>query len=165
MPIILLPIVSYVILGPLEIYFGNKKDFAFCFTDFFGIFLIIAVLTWLVLSLLAALLPEKIKKEIMTLIAGFGVASYLQNMLMNIRYGEYAGITKLDRNFAQLMKNEMEAMVEEGNYNQWYEYVLVQLIFKNEFQLYYKDIADYDWTEVDCVSDLLHAKNIHMREK
>ena len=56
-------------------------------------------------------------------------------------------------------------MVEEGNYNQWYEYVLVQLIFKNEFQLYYKDIADYDWTEVDCVSDLLHAKNIHMREK
>ena len=63
------------------------------------------------------------------------------------------------------MKNEMEAMVEEGNYNQWYEYVLVQLIFKNEFQLYYKDIADYDWTEVDCVSDLLKAKNIHMREK
>ena len=80
-------------------------------------------------------------------------------------YGEYAGITKLDRDSALLMKKEMEAMVEEGNYNQWYEDVLVQLIFKNDFRLYYKDIADYDWTEVDCVSDLLHAKNIHMKEK
>lgn len=80
-------------------------------------------------------------------------------------YGEYAGITKLDRNAAMLMKNEMEIMVEEGSYNQWYEDVLVQLIFKNDFRLYYKDIADYDWTEVDCVSDLLHAKNIHMKEK
>ena len=80
-------------------------------------------------------------------------------------YGEYAGITKLDRDSALLMKKEMEAMVEEGNYNQWYEDVLVQLIFKTDFRLYYKDIADYDWTEVDCVSDLLHAKNIHMKEK
>lgn len=80
-------------------------------------------------------------------------------------YGEYAGITKLDRNAAMLMKNEMEVMVEEGSFNQWYEDVLVQLIFKNDFRLYYKDIADYDWTEVDCVSDLLHAKNIHMKEK
>ena len=80
-------------------------------------------------------------------------------------HGEYAGITKLDRKSAQLMKDEMENMVEEGCYNQWYEDVLVQLIFKDDFRLYYKDICDYDWTEVDCVSDLVHAKNIHMKEK
>ncbi len=80
-------------------------------------------------------------------------------------HGEYAGITKLDRKSAQLMKEEMENMVEEGCYNQWYEDVLVQLIFKDDFRLYYKDICDYDWTEVDCVSDLVHAKNIHMKEK
>ncbi len=80
-------------------------------------------------------------------------------------HGEYAGITKLDRASAALMKDEMESMVEEGCYNQWYEDVLVQLIFKDDFRLYYRDICDYDWTEVDCVSDLLHAKNIHMKEK
>ncbi len=80
-------------------------------------------------------------------------------------HGEYAGITKLDRASALLMKEEMENMVEEGSYDQWYEDVLVQLIFKDDFQLYYKDICDYDWTEVDCVSDLVHAKNIHMKEK
>jgi len=80
-------------------------------------------------------------------------------------YGEYAGLTKLNRASALMMKTEMEKMIEEGCYDQWYEDVLVQLIFKDDFQLYYKDICDYEWTEVDCVSDLLHAKNIHMKEK
>jgi choline kinase len=79
-------------------------------------------------------------------------------------YGEYAGLTKLDRESAQLMKVEMESMVEEGYYDQWYENALVQMIFKNDFKLYYKDICDYEWTEVDCVSDLIRAKNIHMQE-
>jgi len=30
--------------------------------------------------------------------------------------------------------------------------------------LYYKDILDYTWTEVDCVDDLLKAKEISARE-
>lgn len=79
-------------------------------------------------------------------------------------YGEYAGMTKLDGRSAQLMKAEMEIMIEEGYYDQWYENVLVQMIFKNDFELFYKDIVDYEWTEVDCVSDLIHAKNIHLQE-
>lgn len=79
-------------------------------------------------------------------------------------YGEYAGLTKLDKKSAQLMKYEIESMVEEGYYDQWYENALVQLIFKDDFQLYYKDICDYEWTEVDCVSDLIRAKNIHLHE-
>ena len=78
--------------------------------------------------------------------------------------GEYAGLTKLDNVSAKLLKEEIENMVEEGYYDQWYENALVQMIFKNDFQLYYKDICDYDWTEVDCVSDLIHAKTIHMKE-
>lgn len=79
-------------------------------------------------------------------------------------HGEYAGITKLDYESSKLMLQEMESMIEDGCYDQWYEDVLVQLIFKDDFNLYYTDICDYDWTEVDCVSDLLHAKNIHMKE-
>lgn len=79
-------------------------------------------------------------------------------------HGEYAGITKLDRTSSQLMKDKLEEMIEEGQYNQWYEDSLVQLIFENDFSLYFKDICDYEWTEVDCVSDLLKAKNIHMAE-
>lgn len=79
-------------------------------------------------------------------------------------YGEYAGLTKLDGKSAQLMKQEMNSMIEEGYFDQWYENVLVQLIFKDDFQLYYKDICEYEWTEVDCVSDLIRAKTIHLQE-
>ena len=80
-------------------------------------------------------------------------------------YGEYAGMTKLDGNSARTMREELEIMIEEGYYDQWYENVMVQMIFKNDFELFYVDIADYEWTEVDCVGDLIHAKNIHLKEK
>ena len=80
-------------------------------------------------------------------------------------YGEYAGVTKLDRKSALLLKDEMEVMIEEGYYDQWYENALVQMIFKNNFELYYHDISSYEWTEVDEVNDLILAKNIHLKEK
>lgn len=79
-------------------------------------------------------------------------------------HGEYAGLTKLDRKSAALMREEMESMVDSGYYDQWYENALVQMIFKHDFELFYIDICDYDWTEVDCVSDLIRAKNIHVKE-
>ncbi len=80
-------------------------------------------------------------------------------------YGEYAGVTKLDHDSALMMKAEMESMIEGGFYDQWYENALVQLIFKNDFKLYYIDISNYEWTEVDSVNDLLLAKRIHTQEK
>lgn len=79
-------------------------------------------------------------------------------------HGEYAGLTKLDRISASKMRQEMNSMIEEGYYDQWYENALVQMIFKDNFKLYFQDICDYDWTEVDCVSDLIHAKTIHLKE-
>ncbi|MCR5251227.1 MAG: phosphocholine cytidylyltransferase family protein [Lachnospiraceae bacterium] len=80
-------------------------------------------------------------------------------------YGEYAGVSKLDRESALLMRGELESMIEQGFYDQWYENALVQLIFKNDFRLYYTDISNYEWTEVDSVNDLLTAKQIHLKEK
>ena len=79
-------------------------------------------------------------------------------------YGEYAGITKLDRKSALLMRDEIANMIEDGFYDQWYENALVQLIFKTDFKLYYTDIRNYDWTEVDSVNDLLHAKRIYLKD-
>ncbi len=80
-------------------------------------------------------------------------------------FGEYAGITKLEGESARRIKREVIQMVEEGYYDQWYENALVQMIFKEDFLLYYTDICEYEWTEVDCVSDLIRAKNIHMKEQ
>jgi len=77
-------------------------------------------------------------------------------------YGEYAGVSKLNNQSAILLRNEIRLMVKEGMYDQWYEDALVQMIFRNNFDLYYKDISEYSWTEVDCVSDLFYAKRIHL---
>lgn len=76
-------------------------------------------------------------------------------------YGEYAGVTKLDKDSANKLMHCITNMVESGMYDQWYENALVQMIFNEDFQLYYEDIRDYKWTEVDCVSDMLLAKQIH----
>jgi len=77
-------------------------------------------------------------------------------------YGEYAGITKLDRVSARKLDHCITDMVHKGMYDQWYENALVQMIFNEDFRLYYKDICSYKWTEVDCVSDMLLAKQIHL---
>lgn len=37
---------------------------------------------------------------------------------------------------------------------------LVQMIFENDFDLYYKDIKGYSWTEVDTVDDLIKAREV-----
>ncbi|MBQ3553333.1 MAG: phosphocholine cytidylyltransferase family protein [Clostridia bacterium] len=84
---------------------------------------------------------------------------------LNDYYGEYAGVTKLEKESAHLLSKEISYMVNNHMHDQWYENALVQMIFKTDFKLYYKDICDYKWTEVDCVSDMLLAKKIHNQEK
>lgn len=89
--IVLLPIVSYGILGPLEFYFGNQPELPFQYTDFLGYFLVISVAVWLLVSAVLAALPEKVGNVIGALILGFGAASYIQNMFMNAKLGELDG--------------------------------------------------------------------------
>ncbi len=87
----LFPVVSYGILGPLEIYCGNEKDFSFGLTDFIWLFLGISVAVWLFSSLIFALFKDKINEKICAVILGIGVASYIQNMFMNIKLSEIDG--------------------------------------------------------------------------
>jgi choline kinase len=76
--------------------------------------------------------------------------------------GEYAGVSKFDAKSALALYQTMNEMIEEGIKDQWYENVLVQMIFRNNFELYYQDICDYSWTEVDSVGDFVYAKKIHL---
>lgn len=80
-------------------------------------------------------------------------------------FGEYVGVVKLDSISSRLLKREMNEMIMNEYYDQYFENVLVQMIFSYGFGLYYVDIKDYNWTEVDCVDDLLKAKEIHVAEK
>lgn len=74
--------------------------------------------------------------------------------------GEYAGVVKMDRQAAAVFKTAMEEAIEYGLYDQWYEDVLVQMIFSDNFVLHCIDVRDYEWIEVDSVRDLVVAKKI-----
>lgn len=75
--------------------------------------------------------------------------------------GNYASVTKLDAVSSRFVLEQLNLMVNEGMYNLFFEDALVQMIFDKNFELYYKDIKDYQWTEVDNVDDLLLAKEIN----
>lgn len=75
-------------------------------------------------------------------------------------YAQYVSITKLDAVSARFLIEEIDNMVNGEMYNQLFEDALVQMIFENDFDLYYKDIKDYSWSEIDNVDDLLKAKEV-----
>ena len=75
--------------------------------------------------------------------------------------GNYASITKLDAVSSRFLLEQLFQMVNEEMYNLFFEDALVQMIFDKNFELYYKDITDYQWTEVDTVDDLIKAKEIN----
>jgi choline kinase len=75
-------------------------------------------------------------------------------------FANYASVTKLDAVSARFVLEQLDQMVNEGMYNLFFEDALVQMIFDKNFELYYKDIKDYQWTEVDNVDDLLKARQI-----
>ena len=80
-------------------------------------------------------------------------------------HGNYASVTKLDAVSSRFVLEQLDQMVNEGMYNLFFEDALVQMIFDKNFELYYKDIKDYQWTEVDNVDDLLKARQIQVNSK
>jgi len=78
--------------------------------------------------------------------------------------GEYAGITKLSKASAVALRHKIEAMIAEGQIDEWYENALVRMILEDGFVLNYLDIPQFRWTEVDTVDDWLTAKTIHEDE-
>lgn len=74
--------------------------------------------------------------------------------------GNYASVTKLDAVSSRFLLEQLNQMVNEEMYNLYFEDALVQMIFQNNFELYYKDIREYTWTEVDNVDDFLKARRI-----
>ena len=79
--------------------------------------------------------------------------------------GNYASITKLDAVSSRFLLEQLNQMVNEEMYNLFFEDALVQMIFQKNFELYFKDIKDFKWTEVDCVDDLLKARQIQIESE
>lgn len=79
--------------------------------------------------------------------------------------GNYASITKLDAVSSRFLLEQLVKMVNEEMYSLFFEDALVQMVFGNNFELYYTDIKDFQWTEVDSVDDLLKARRIHQKNE
>ena len=73
--------------------------------------------------------------------------------------GEYAGITKLNKEGTYKLRSKIISMVLEENYNTWYETALVELI-KEGFKLNYLNIKGMDWAELDSYKDIQKAEVI-----
>lgn len=84
---------------------------------------------------------------------------------LTVFLGNYASITKLDAVSSRFLLEQLDQMVNEEMYNLFFEDALVQMIFEKNFELYYIDIKDYKWTEVDNVDDLLVARQIQQQSK
>ena len=74
---------------------------------------------------------------------------------------KYCCMTKLDAVSARLLKEEIDHMIHDNMYDQFFEDSLVQMIMFHDFQLFVEDIAGKNWSEVDGVDDLLNAQQIH----
>lgn len=78
-------------------------------------------------------------------------------------FAQYVCVTKLDAVSARFLLEEIDEMVNNEMYDQLFEDALVQMIFKNDFDLFYRDIKGYSWTEVDTVDDLIKAREVQKR--
>ena len=75
-------------------------------------------------------------------------------------HAQYVCITKLDAGAARFLLEAIDDMINDEMYDLLFEDALVQMIFENDFDLYYKDIKGYSWTEVDSVDDLVKAREV-----
>jgi len=83
--------ISFLILGPSEIFFGNQSNFEFEYIDFIIHFVILSLIIGVAISSLISLFPEKINMTLNRIILALGICSYIQDMFMNIKLSEVDG--------------------------------------------------------------------------
>lgn len=84
---------------------------------------------------------------------------------LEIFSAKYCCMTKLDPVSSRLLKEEIDTMINNNMYDQYFEDSLVQMIMFHDFQLFCKDVNGMKWAEVDNVNDLLIAQEIHRRKQ
>lgn len=78
--------------------------------------------------------------------------------------GEYVGITKYDSISIQILYDEINNLVLEELYDQWYENGLVQLSLSGRHLFKAMDVCEYQWSEIDSIDNLLKIRNIIKKE-
>ena len=66
--------------------------------------------------------------------------------------GEYVGIAKIEKQDIKTMKAQLEYLVDQGEYNIWWEDVFYSLVETGK-PIYIEDIKGSFWAEVDFIED------------
>ena len=66
--------------------------------------------------------------------------------------GEYVGIAKIEKQDIKIMKAQLEYLVDQGEYNMWWEDVFYSLVETGK-PIYIEDIKGFFWAEVDFIED------------
>jgi choline kinase len=98
--------------------------------------------------------------------ADYKVATYNNRVVMMSKElskyaGEYAGMSKLSHQSAIVLKHKINEMIQNDQFDEWYENALVNMILDDEFILNVCDVAQLRWVEVDRVDDLPIAHEIN----
>lgn len=78
--------------------------------------------------------------------------------------GEYAGITKFTKNDVAILLSEIDSMVFDDLYDQWYENALVQMSLNDRRAFKTFDVAEYEWSEIDSIGNLMKIRTIIKNE-
>ena len=78
-----LPIFMLLIFGPTEIFIGNYQDFGVVYGEFGWKFLMAGIALTIVAAGILVVVPEKVRKIVLTIIFGISVDCYIQGMLLN----------------------------------------------------------------------------------
>jgi len=81
--IVFLPIFSFGIFGPTEIFFANHTTFGVVFNEFGLKFLAWGTLIALISALLSLLLPKLLHKILLSILSIFSLCGYVQTMFLN----------------------------------------------------------------------------------
>lgn len=74
--------------------------------------------------------------------------------------GEYAGISKIKNSDIKTTFEQIDDLVDNDLYDQWYENALVQLILNHKLDFYAQDISEHQWSEIDSINNLFKIKRI-----
>lgn len=84
------------------------------------------------------------------------IEKYGKELVPEERTCEYVGLAKLKNSFIKTFKNQMEYLVESGEYNLWWENTLYTVADK--YPIYVQDVEGKFWAEVDYIEDYERIK-------
>ena len=91
------------------------------------------------------------------------IEKYGKELVPEERTCEYVGLAKIKNSFLPEFKKQTEKLVDEGEYNLWWENALYSIA--HEYPIYVEDVDGKFWAEVDTIDDYNRIKSTIEKKK